>query len=41
MYAQTSFIYIPKPILDELEEPHSLRFPITKGKIIVKSRDNS
>ena len=35
----TSFSYIPKPILDELGEPHSLKFLITNGKIVVSSGD--
>ena len=35
----TSFSYIPKPILDELGEPHSLRFLITRGKIVVEPGD--
>ena len=35
----TSFSYIPKPVLDELGEPHSLKFLITKDKIVVSSGD--
>ncbi len=38
-HRNTSFSYIPKPILEQLGDPTSLKFLITKGKIIVKSGD--
>ena len=37
IYTSSSFNYIPKPILDELREPHSLKFLVTRRKIVLQS----
>ncbi len=37
--SNTSYSYIPKPILEQLGDPTSLKFLMTKGKIVVQSGD--
>ena len=37
----TSYRYAPKPILDRLGKPSSLKFLLTAGKIIVQPGDKS
>lgn len=36
----TSYSYIPKPVLDELGNSHSLKFSKTKGRIVVELGDD-
>ena len=38
--ARVRFSNIPKPILEQLRNPDSLKFLVTKNKIVVKSRDD-
>ena len=35
--SDTSFNYTLNPILNELRDPHNLKFLMTKGKIVVQS----
>ena len=34
-------IYLPKPIMDDLDRPDSLRFKMVRGKIVVESGDDN
>lgn len=40
-HSNTSYSYIPKPILEQLGTPNKLKFLLADGKIIVQAGDNS